>query len=81
MSASQTSTGNKSMVELVLSLEGQVASCPTVNWHKGLKGKTKMALEKINGAFDAKRISAEESLHLKQRVYSVQDKLIELALW
>lgn len=81
MSASETSTGGKSVVGLVLSLETQVAGCPQANWHIGLKSKTKMALEKINGAFDAKRITAEESLSLKQRVYSVQDKLIELALW
>lgn len=81
MSVSQASAGGKSVAELVESLEKQAANRSDANWHRGLKNSTKIALEKINGAFDAKWISAEESLNLKQRVYSVQDKLIELALW
>ena len=81
MSVSQASAAGKSVAELVESLEKQAANRSDVNWHRGLKNSTKIALEKINGAFDAKWISAEESLSLKQRVYSVQDKLIELALW
>jgi len=81
MSVSQASAAGKSVAELVESLEKQAANRSDVNWHRGLKNSTKIALEKINGAFDAKWISAEESLNLKQRVYSVQDKLIELALW
>ena len=81
MSVSQASAGGKSVAEWVESLEKQAANRSDANWHRGLKNSTKIALEKINGAFDAKCISAEESLNLKQRVYSVQDKLIELALW
>jgi hypothetical protein len=81
MSVSEATTGGKSVAALVESLEKQVARRSDTNWHEGLKSSTKIALEKINGAFDAKWISADESLSLKQRVYSVQDKLIELALW
>jgi hypothetical protein len=36
---------------------------------------------KIHDAFEAKGGGAEESLRLKQRLYSVQGKLIELRLW
>lgn len=81
MSVTETSASGKNVAELVAILETQAANRADANWHKGLKSSTRIALEKINGAFDAKWISAEESLSLKQRVYSVQDKLIELALW
>lgn len=81
MSVTETSTGGKRVEELVEILEKQVTNRCDANWHEGLKSSTKIALEKINDAFDAKWISAEESLNLKQRIYCVQDKLIELALW
>ncbi|PHP92253.1 hypothetical protein CBF17_018950 [Pantoea agglomerans] len=81
MSVSEATTGGKSVAELVENLENQAARRSDANWHEGLKSSTKIALEKINGAFEAKWITADESLSLKQRVYSVQDKLIELALW
>lgn len=81
MYVSEATTGGKSVAELVENLENQAARRSDANWHEGLKSSTKIALEKINGAFEAKWITADESLSLKQRVYSVQDKLIELALW
>lgn len=81
MSVSEASAEGKSVAQLVGDLEHQVASRSDANWHEGLKNRTKIALEKINGAFDARFISAEESLNLKQRVYCVQDRLIALALW
>lgn len=81
MSVTQACAGGNNVAELVENLEKQAANRSDENWHRGLKNSTKIALEKINSAFDAKWISAEESLSLKQRIYSVQDKLIELALW
>lgn len=81
MFLTETSTGDKNVAELVATLEKQAANRADVNWHENLKSRTRIALEKINHAVDAKWIGAEESLNLKQRVYSIQDKLIELALW
>lgn len=81
MSLSETSMGDKSVAEIVAGLEKQAENRADGDWHEDLKNRTKIALEKINAAFDAKRISAEESLSLKQRVYSVQDMLMERALW
>ncbi|MDH2069294.1 hypothetical protein [Pantoea sp. GD03673] len=81
MFVTETSTGDKNVAERVATLEKQAANRADVNWHENLKSRTRIALEKINHAADAKWIGAEESLNLKQRVYSIQDKLIELALW
>jgi hypothetical protein len=81
MLVTQASADGNNVSKLVESLEKQAANRSDANWPRGLKSSTKIALEKINGAFDAKWISAEESLSLKQRIYSVQDRLIELALW
>ncbi|WP_442797018.1 hypothetical protein [Pantoea vagans] len=81
MSVTETSASGENVAELVGALEKQAANRADANWHDGLKSSTRIALEKINHAVEAKLIGAEESLNLKQRIYSIQDKLIELALW
>lgn len=80
MAASEASDMKKDILGLVTNLENRAASAQK-DWHCGLKNETKMTLEMINHAVDAKRISPEDSLRLKNRVYCIQDKLIELALW
>ena len=81
MAVTDIFSASKNVVEYVRKLEKQAASRSEANWHEGLKNSTKSALEKINAAYEADLIGAEESLSLKQRVYRVQDKLIALALW
>ena len=81
MSVTKTSVWGENVVELVGTLEKQAANRTDANWHEGLKSSTRIALEKINHAVEAKWIGAEEGLNLKLRVYSIQDELIELALW
>ncbi|MFE0587262.1 hypothetical protein [Pantoea vagans] len=81
MSVTETSASGENVAELVGTLEKQAANRADANWYNGLKSSTRIALEKINHAVEAKWIGAEEGLNLKQRVYSIQDELIELALW
>lgn len=81
MTVSDIFSVNNRVAEFVISLEKQAANRSDANWHEGLKNSTKIALEKINAAYEEKSLGAEASLRLKQRVYRVQDKLIELALW
>lgn len=80
MSVTETSARGENVAELVGPLEKQAANRADVNWHDGLQSSSRIALEKSNHVVEAKRIGAEESLNLKLRVYSIQHKLIELAL-